>query len=244
MNRRLSDNTCVYREDDLESNKPLADKLNKAWRFLYGRGFIDGFGHISARTESPDQILVAPHSLRDDSHPEDFVLVDLEGNQLETDVKLPAELPIHLAIYRNRPDVGSVAHLHSIYATSFTMSSRTLGISYFLGSVFRKGIPLHPDPRLIVDRERANALAESLGPRRAVLMKAHGVVVAGDDVEEMVAWAFLLEENARRTWISAAVGDVEFLDGALMEEIEGEMLTSRGPIKRIWSLCEAESGVD
>lgn len=226
----------------MDSNKLIAEKLNKAWRFLYGRGFIDGFGHISARTESTDQILVAPHSLRDDSHPEDFVLVDLEGNQLETDVKLPAELPIHLAIYKSRPDVGSVAHLHSLHATSFTMSNRELGISYFLGAVFRSGIPLHPDARLIVNSDRADALAESLGPHRAVLMKAHGVAVAGNDVEEMLAWAFLLEENARRTWISAAVGDVEFLDDELMEEIEGEMLASRGPVKRIWSLCEAESG--
>lgn len=228
----------------MESNKPLADKLNKVWRFLYGRGFIDGFGHISARTETPDQVLVAPHSLRDDSHPEDFVLVDLEGNQLETDVRLPAELPIHLSIYKSRPDVGSVAHVHSGYATSFSMTSQELGISYFLGSVFRSGIPIHPDPRLIVDAERGDALAASLGPHRAVLMKAHGVAVVGDVVEEMLAWAFLLEENARRTWLSAAVGEVEFLDPALMEQIEGEMLASRGPIKRIWSLCEAESEDD
>lgn len=228
----------------MESNKPLADKLNKVWRFLYGRGFIDGFGHISARTEIPDQLLMTPHSLRDDSHPEDFVLVDLEGNQLETDVRLPAELPIHLSIYKSRPDVGSVAHLHAGYATSFSMTSQELGISYFLGSVFRKGIPIHPDPRLIVDSERGDALATSLGPHRAVLMKAHGVAVAGEGVEEMLAWTFLLEENARRTWLSAAVGEVEFLDEELMEQIEEEMLASGGPIRRIWSLCEAESEAD
>jgi len=228
----------------VESNKPLADKLNKVWRFLYGRGFVDGFGHISARTEAPDQVLVTPHSLGEDSHLEDFVLVDLDGNQLETDVKLPAELPIHLSIYRRRPDVMSVAHLHSGYATSFTMSSQELGVSYFLGSVFRKGIPLHSDSRLVVNSDRGNALADSLGPHRAVLMKAHGVAVAGEGVEEMLAWAFLLEENARRTWMSAAIGEVEFLDQDLMEEIEGEMLASRGPIRRIWSLCESESASD
>jgi ribulose-5-phosphate 4-epimerase/fuculose-1-phosphate aldolase len=228
----------------VESNSLLAQKLNKAWRFLYRRGFIDGFGHISARTEAPERILVAPHSLRDDSQPEDFVIVDLDGNQIESDSKMPAELPIHLAIYRSRTDVRSVAHLHSPYATSFTMTGQPLGISYFLGSVFRSGIPIHPDSRLILDAERADALAATLGPHRAVLMKAHGVAVAGSDVEEMLSWAFLLEENARRTWISAAVGEVEFLDDELMEEIEEEMLASRGPIRRIWSLCEAEAGVD
>jgi ribulose-5-phosphate 4-epimerase/fuculose-1-phosphate aldolase len=197
----------------VDSNTLLAQKLNKAWRFLYGRGFIDGFGHISARAENPNQILVAPHSLRDDSQPEDFVSVDLDGNLLDADdVKLPAELPIHLGIYRARPEVNSVAHLHSPYATSFTMTDQPLGISYFLAAVFRSGIPTHPDSRLILDTERADALAKSLGPHRAVLMKAHGIAVAGADVEEMLSWAFLLEENAKRTWISASVGEVEFLD--------------------------------
>ena len=228
----------------MESNTLIAQKLNKAWRFLYGRGFIDGFGHISARTGNPNQILVAPHSLRDDSQPEDFVIVDLDGNLLDADVKLPAELPIHLAIYRARPEVNSVAHLHSPYATSFTMTDQPLGISYFLAAVFRSGIPTHPDSRLILDTERADSLAKSLGHHRAALMKAHGIVVAGADVEEMLSWAFLLEENAKRTWISASVGEVEFLDEELMEEIESEMLASRGPIRRIWALCEAEAGVD
>lgn len=228
----------------MDSNTFLAQMLNKAWRFLYGRGFIDGFGHISARTADADRILVAPHSLTEGSQPEDFVVVDLDGNQIGTDVRLPAELPIHLAIYRSRPDVGSVAHLHSLYSTSFTMTDQRLGISYFLGSVFRKGIPIHPDSRLIVNSDRADALAATLGPHRAVLMRAHGVAVAGSDVQEMVSWAFLLEENARRTWVSAAVGEVEFLSDESMEEIEGEMLASGGPIKRIWSLCEAEAGVD
>lgn len=228
----------------MESNTLLAQKLNKAWRFMYGRGFIEGFGHISARMDDPDRILVSPHSLQDDSRPEDFVVVDLDGNQIGSDAKLPAEVPIHLAIYRHRSDVMSAAHLHSPYATSFTMNDQPLGISYFLGSVFRSGIPIHPDSRLILDSERADELAASLGPHRAVLMKAHGVAVAGGDVEEMLSWAFLLEENARRTWMSAAVGAVEFLDAELMEEIETEMLASRGPIKRIWSLCEAEAGVN
>ena len=228
----------------MDSNTLLTQKLNKAWRFLYGRGFIDGFGHISGRTAQEDRILVAPHSLTDSSQPEDFVVVDLDGNQIGTDVRLPAELPIHLAIYRRRPDVGSVAHLHSLYSTSFSMTDQPLGISYFLGSVFRKGIPIHPDSRLMVNSDRADALAATLGPHRAVLMRAHGVAVAGSDVEEMVSWAFLLEENARRTWVSASVGKVEFLSDESMKEIEEEMLASGGPIKRIWSLCEAEAGVD
>jgi ribulose-5-phosphate 4-epimerase/fuculose-1-phosphate aldolase len=225
---------------EMDSNAILAEKLNKAWRFFYRRGFIDGFGHISARTAIPDQVLVSPHSLAHDSEPEDFVLVDLEGRVLWGDAPLPGELPIHLEIYKHRSDVGSIAHFHCLYATSFSMSDQTLGASYFLASIFREGIPVHPESSFVNTPARGVALAESLGPHRAALMKAHGVVIAAPDIIEMVGTAFILEDNARRTWTSAAMGEVEFLSDEVMRSIETEIMKHRGPFRRIWALCEAE----
>jgi ribulose-5-phosphate 4-epimerase/fuculose-1-phosphate aldolase len=228
----------------VDSNEVLAEKLSTAWRFLYGRGFVDGFGHISVRANEPDHFIVTPHSLDSSAVGSDMVIVDLEGNVVGEPVRLPAELPIHLEIFRRRPDVGSVAHLHFLYTTSFSMTDQDLGISYFLASIFRSGIPIHPDPRLVNDRARGEALAETLGPHRAAIMKAHGVAITGPTIEEMVAGAFLLEENARRTWISATMGEVEYLDAELLAEIEKEMLSSGGPIRRVWQLCESEAAIE
>jgi len=220
-----------------ETNAELSEKLNKAWRFFYGRGFIDGFGHISARTERADHILVTPHDLGRRSTPDDFVIVDLDGNQIGSDVKLPGELPIHLDVYRARPDVNSVAHFHCLYPTSFSMSSVEMKPTYFMASIFRDGVPIHPDSRLVLNRERGAALAETLGSHRAALMKAHGVVITGDSVEEMTAVAYILEENAHRTWVTATMGDVEYLSDESMAEIEAELLKTRAPFMRIWTLC-------
>ena len=151
----------------MDSNAELSQKLNKAWRFFYGRGFIDGFGHISARTSIADQILIAPHSLAHDSKSEDFLLVDLDGKILAGEGNVPGELAIHLEMYKHRSDIGSVAHFHCLYATSFSMSDVPLGTSYFLASIFRDGIPIHPDSRFINDVERGEALAKTLGNHRA-----------------------------------------------------------------------------
>ena len=221
----------------VDSNSVLRDKLDKSWRFFYGRGFIDGFGHISARTERPDHILVTPHDLGRRSTPEDFVIVDLDGNQIGSDVKLPGELPIHLDVYKARPDVGSVAHFHCLYPTSFSMSSVEMKPTYFMASIFRDGVPIHPDSRLVLNRERGAALAETLGSHRAALMKAHGVVITGATVEEMTAVTYILEENAHRTWVTAAMGEVEYLSDEAMAEIEAELLKTQAPFKRIWTLC-------
>ena len=59
------------------------------------------------------------------SHPEDFLLCDLEGNLIGKEGKLPGEPPIHLEVFKARPDVNSVAHFHTHNATSFRCLSTT-----------------------------------------------------------------------------------------------------------------------
>ena len=221
-----------------ESNEAIAQKMNTAWRFFCAHGYVDGFGHISARTEDPNKILITPHSLRPDSQPEDFVLIDLDGNRFGHESRLPGELPIHLEIYKNRPDVGSVSHFHCAHSTAFSMSEHDLMPTYFLASIFHSGVPVHPDARLVQTKERGVALAQTLGSHRAALMRAHGIVVTGPDVVEMTAGVFILEDNAKRTAIAASMGKFETLGKAEMEEISSEILAGRNPIMRIWTLCE------
>jgi len=224
-----------------DSNEILAQKLSIAWRFFYGRGFVDGFGHISARTQDPNVVLMTPHALGKVSQPEDFVLVDLDGNQLASDIKLPGEVPIHFETYKSRPDVGAVAHFHCHYASSFGMSEHALEPTYFLASIFRDGIPVHPDSRLILTEDRGRAMVETLGSHRAAILKAHGIVVTGPDIEEMAAGVYIMEDNAKRTAIAASMGAYETLSQSAMAEIEAEILAGRGPIGRIWRLCEIEA---
>lgn len=219
----------------------ITAKLVKAWRFFYKRGFVDGFGHISARVASSGPLLVSRHALTASVSAHDFALVDLDGRCLSGPAVLPGELPIHLEIYKQRPDVGSIAHFHCLFSTSFTMTNLVLRPTYFMASIFRSGIPTHPDSRLISNTERGLALAKTLGNCRVALLKAHGVVVTGADVEEMVAGTFILEDNAHRAWLSASIGNVEFLDETTMAEVEADILKNRGAFRRIWALCEEDA---
>ncbi len=220
------------------NDQDIGGKLLKAWRYFFDKGFVDGFGHISARTNNSNEMLVSRHNLGRNVGLEDFVVVDLDGNQIGTTAPLPGELPIHLEIYRSRPDVRSIAHFHSTFSTSFSVSDRELRPTYFPAAIFRDGVPIHPDSRLISTKERGAALAKTLAGHRAALLKAHGIVVTGMNVEEMFAAVFILEDNAHRTWIAASMGQVDYISDEALVEIEAEILQSRGPLRRIWSLCE------
>ena len=212
----------------------------KAWRFLYRRGFIEGFGHLSVRLPGADRFIVTRHSLAMDATAEDFVVIDLDGRKVEGAGQVPGEYPIHLEILRARPDVGCVIHYHGMYSTAFTTSEQTLRPIHLMGTLFHDGIPVYPDPKLVSDRTRGAALAKALGPHRAVLLRAHGAAITGASVEEAVGGAFLFEENAHRACISATLGKPVWIDDETAASAGAELLKSRGPFRRVWALVESE----
>ena len=225
----------------MPANDALIATLLKAWHFLYQRGFIEGFGHISARLPEGDRFLLARHSLGPRADADDFLLVDMDGRKLSGRGDLPGEYPIHLEILRSRPDIGSVIHYHGMYSTAFTTSEQTLKPIHLMGTLFHDGIPIYPDPRLVSSKERGEALAKSLGDHRVVLLRGHGAAITGASIEESVAGAFLFEENAHRACISATLGKPQWLDEPTAESAGRELIKSRGPFRRVWALVEAES---
>jgi ribulose-5-phosphate 4-epimerase/fuculose-1-phosphate aldolase len=217
----------------------LSANALKAWRFLYRRGYIEGFGHLSVRLGT-DRFLLTRHSLGLKADADDFLLVDMEGKKLSGRGEMPGEYPIHLEILRSRPDVGSVIHYHGMHSTAFTTSGQALRPIHLMGTLFHDGIPVFPDPRLVSNRQRGEALAKSLGPHRAVLMRAHGAAITGASVEEAVGGAFLFEENARRACISAGLGQPAWIEEPTASDAGAELLKSRGPFRRVWAMVEAE----
>jgi ribulose-5-phosphate 4-epimerase/fuculose-1-phosphate aldolase len=212
----------------------------KGWRFLYRRGFIEGFGHLSVRLPNSDRFILARHSLGLHATAEDFLVFDLDGRKIEGKGEAPGEYPIHLEILRARSDIGSVIHYHGMHSTAFTTSGEALRPIHLMGTLFHDGIPVYQDPRLVNNKVRGVALAKALGPHRAVLMRAHGAAITGATVEEAVGGAFLFEENARRACISAGLGRPLWLEPETAAAAGKELLANRGPFRRVWAMVEAE----
>jgi ribulose-5-phosphate 4-epimerase/fuculose-1-phosphate aldolase len=224
------------------STDTLVTKLLKAWHFLYKRGFIEGFGHISARVPGrDDEFLIARHSLGPRACPDDFMLMNMDGKKLAGNGDITGEYPIHLEILKARPDVGSVIHYHGMYSTAFTTSEQTLKPIHLMGTLFHDGVPTYQDPRLVMTKERGVALAKALGPHRAVLLQAHGAAITGATIEDATGGAFLFEENARRATISAQLGKPQWIDDKMAADAGNELLKNRGPFRRVWAVVESDA---
>ena len=73
--------------------------------------------------------------------PEDICKVDYDGKQLAGTRKRTSEVLLHLAVYKNRPDVKAVVHCHPPHATAFAVAHEPIPkcvlpeVEVFLGEV-------------------------------------------------------------------------------------------------------------
>ena len=69
----------------------------------------------------------------------DMVVVDMEGNVVEGDLKPSSDLPTHIELYKVFPKIGGITHTHSRWATVFSQA----GVSILRGGLFchRHGHP-------------------------------------------------------------------------------------------------------
>ncbi len=195
----------------------LKAAVAEASRVLFAIGQIDVRGHASARIPGTERILIlghlhTDHRLAFQVTAADVLEVDLENRYDHPRLEPPNEVHIHLGIYRCRPDVGAVVHVHPEFATALSMSGRTVEPVSQLGASFDGGVPLFPDPWSIFSRERGESLAAALGSCSAVLMQGHGATVVGADVEEAAARALVLEQAARLQLIASIGGQPQRLD--------------------------------
>jgi L-fuculose-phosphate aldolase len=131
----------------------------------------------------------------------DLVTVDASSTVIEGTRTPSLELPLHLAIYAARPDVGAVVHTHSPHATAWSFLGEPLPdlleeqAYYGFGSV---GVSR---PRRRGSLEQAQAVVRSLGDSAAALIGAHGVVTVGHDCKAALAVAEVVEQAAHVGWL-------------------------------------------
>ncbi len=143
-------------------------------------------------------------------------------------------MPIHTRIYAARQDVHCVAHLHPQFATVFTIVGRPLVPVFQLGAPFpTQGLPVYDDPDLIRSDEGGDEVARALGSGRAVLLRGHGAVVVGDDVETCFTTSIWLEENAKKQLWASMLGTPRVFTDEMVARVRAS-LWDRAILLKTW----------
>ncbi len=187
------------------SEVTLRQELTQGISILERLGIIDFNGHFSVRLDDGSILINTGSSVRSAIGQKDFVIVGPNGEIFEEVPRPPAELPLHVAIYRARPDVQTVVHGHPQWSTLLSSSGRAYQVTMAQGALLG-AVPMFSSPLSMNNSDIGNALAELLGDGRAVLLRAHGSVVVGKDVLEATVLAIYLELNAERQVRAATLG--------------------------------------
>ncbi len=166
-------------------------------------------GHVSIRVPGrPEHFIMKPHSVGlDEITRENIVTFDLDGVLVAGTARQHSERYIHSEIFRARPDVNAVIHAHPAHAIAFSATGQQLRALNQGGAVFAGGLPVFTATMdLIRSPETGRAVAACLGPHKAVLMRGHGVAMAGASVQEAVVLCLMLEEAARIQLLASAAG--------------------------------------
>lgn len=198
-----------------------ANHIVEVGRALYERGLIAGSeGNISARLDR-DRILVTPSGLcKGKLNPDDLVVVDAEGRQLDGTRSSSSELPMHLHVYKARPDINGCVHSHAPYATAFAVAGVDLPGDVLPEMVLLLGrVPLteYAPPGT---ESVGHSLDPFLACGSAFLLRNHGLLTIGPSLEEAVIYHETVEQCARIIHLARQLGNVNQIPGADLERLE------------------------
>ncbi len=175
-------------------------------------GYVIGtYGNVSARVK--EGLIITPSRIDDQSLvAEDLVVVSLEGKVLEGRRLPSSELEVHRQIYVSRPDVGAIAHTHSLFATALSCLQETIPViveeqSQVVGGEIRctRYVPAGQH------RNLGEEVARALGQSNGALIANHGTVSCGRTLEEAIFTCRIVERVAQMRVLAGACGKLTLI---------------------------------
>lgn len=144
-----------------------------------------------------------------------------------------SELGLHLAVYRQRADVGAVVHAHPVTASGFGAAGCALDVPFWPEAVVSLGPGVPLVPLSAPGPAAVEALAPYVAAHDAVLLAGNGVLAWGADVEQAYLRLELVEHLARIALVARQLGGVRPLPAALLPPLlEARRKAGLGPEAR------------
>ncbi len=201
-----------------DAHSDARELVAKSCRMLGGLGLTKAAtGHVSQRSPDGKHVLIRARG-RDEigvryTTAEQVIMVDLDGKKVDgaDGLAAPSEVYLHAHLYRTRPEVQSVVHIHPPTVVLFTICEMPLQPiygGYDPGSLdlLLKGIPTYGRSITITNFELAKEFGAAMGDKNVCLMRGHGITTAGASVEEATVTAIRLNELAEMNFRAHQLG--------------------------------------
>ncbi|MFC4811152.1 class II aldolase/adducin family protein [Paenibacillus sp. GCM10023250] len=207
-----------------------AAELRAAGKYMMDNGLAWGnAGNISARLGDGSFLITATGTFLGELGQDDFAVCSLTSGGADaipgTGKKPSKEVPMHAAVYEERPDIGAVLHASPFYSTLFACASEPVSSGlfvetmYYLERIERVGYH-HPGSAALGEAVRAKAKSANV-----LLLENHGVLVYDSNVKE-ARMALQTLEMACRMIVEALGAGIGL--NRLPKTIESDFLENSG----------------
>jgi L-fuculose-phosphate aldolase len=191
-------------------------------RRLYSRGFVaSNDGNISVRLDDTRFITTPKSVSKGFMTPDMMVVVDGSGKKVAGDRDPSSELPMHLEIYRNRPDVNAVVHSHPPIATGFAVAGVPLTKAVLAEVVTTLGsIPIaeYGTPST---QELPDAVRKYIKAHDGLLLANHGAVTCGATAMAAYYKMETIEHFAKISLVARLLGREHLLSKDEVDRLQG-----------------------
>ena len=190
------------------------------------------WGNVSEITPDRKYVVIKPSGVDYDSmKASDMVVVDLDGNIVEGNLKPSSDTPTHLELYKKYKEIGGITHTHSRWATIMSQAKldiKAMGTTqadYFYGSIPATRDMTKEEIASEYEKNTGLVIVETFRQRNikadqipAVLVANHGPFTFGKDAEDSVFHSVVLEEVAFMNWHLVSLGKNESMSDNLLDK--------------------------
>jgi len=175
------------------------------------------WGNVSGIDREQGTVVIKPSGVPyDKMKTEHLVVVDLDGNCLEGNLRPSSDTPTHLVLYNAFPEIGGVVHTHSPWLTSWAQAGRgipalgTTHADYFYGEIPCTRTMTAEEIQSTYEENTGHVIVETFhnknpGHIPGVLVRNHGPFNWGKGAVEAVHNVVVMEEVAKMAYHTFAL---------------------------------------
>ncbi len=202
-----------------ETDRAARELVAKSCRMIGGLELTKAAtGHVSRRAADGEHILIRARGADEVgvryTTAEEIIKVDMQGRKVDgpDGLAVPQEVFIHTWLYKTRPEVQSVIHVHPPTVVLFTICEMPLMPiygAYDPSSLYLwiEGIPTYGRSVTISNDALGKEFSAAMGDKPVCLMRGHGITTAGASVEEATVTAIKLNELAEMNYRARLLGN-------------------------------------
>jgi ribulose-5-phosphate 4-epimerase/fuculose-1-phosphate aldolase len=213
-----------------EAERTARVQLAACYRIFNHLGWVEMiFNHITLRVPGPEKLLlINPFGLHySEITASSLLLIDIEGNPVR-DSKYPvnrAGFVIHSAIHASLPDAQCVMHTHTTTGMAVASLKEGLSPTNFYAAQLHGGVAYHDFEGITVEEGEKQRLVASIGRKRAVILRNHGLLTWGPSVQEAYMTLWTLQRACDVQIASSAAGALN----PIRDEVFAQTVRESGP---------------